>query len=101
MDVAEAIGESTGIVADPHLVLLLEPRSHGRHVLERMDKTQAMMRLTRENVRAFEHHADGTPGNAFRALGQLVAQCDVYRLSVGEPLSGLAEPICGLAGCSA
>jgi len=101
MDVATAIGDSTGIVADPRLVLLLGPRSGGRHTLERLDKTKAMMRLTSENIRAYEHRADGTAGNAFRALGQLIAQCDVYRLSVGEPLAGLAEQILSLPGCSA
>lgn len=101
LDVRAAIGESTGIVADPRLVLLLGPRSAGRHVLERLDKTQAMMRLTRENLRAFEHRGDGTPGDTFRALGRLVAQCDIYRLSVGEPLSDLAEQLRSLPGCSA
>jgi len=101
MDVATAIGDSTGIVADPRLVLLLGPRSGGRHTLERLDKTKAMMRLTSENIRAYEHRADGTAGNAFRALGQLIAQCDVYRLSVGEPLAGLAEQILSLPGRSA
>jgi len=100
LDVTAAIGESTGIVADPRLVLLLGPRSGGRHMLERLDKTQAMMQLTSENIRVYEHRADGTPGNAFRALGQLVAQCDVYRLRVGESLSGLAEQIRNLPGRS-
>jgi len=99
MDVTTVIGDSTGIVADPRLVLLLGPRSGGRHTLERLDKTDAMVRLTRENIRAYEHRADGTAGNAFRALGQLIAQCDVYRLSVGEPLAGLAEQILSLPGC--
>jgi len=100
-DVTTVIGDSTGIVADPRLVLLLGPRSNGRHVVERLDKTQAMMRLTSENVRAYEHRSDGTAGKAFRALGQLIAQCDVYRLCVGEPLAGLAEQILSLPGCGA
>jgi hypothetical protein len=101
LDVTAAIGESTGIVADPRLVLLLGPRSGGRHVLERLDKTQAMTQLTSENIRVYEDRADGTSGNTFRALGQLVAQCEVYRLSVGEPLSDLAEQVRSLPGWSA
>lgn len=93
MDVTEAVGAAAGVVADPRLLLLLGPRSKGEHVLLPLDKTPAMMKLTRENIRAYEHRADGSAGNAFRALGQLVAQCDVYRLCVGEPLSTLAERI--------
>jgi hypothetical protein len=96
MDVTKAVGESAGIVADPRLLLLLGPRSKGEHVLMPLDKTQAMTRLTSENIRAYEHRADGSAGNAFRALGQLVAQCQVYRLCVGEPLSTLADRICSL-----
>ena len=94
------MGESAGVVADPRLVLLLGPRSNGEHVLLPMDKTQAMMRLTSENIRAYEHRADGSAGNAFRALGRLIAQCRVYRLCVGESLSTLAERIRGLIECS-
>jgi hypothetical protein len=98
MDVTAAVGDSTGIVADSRLVLLLGPRSGSRHVLERLDRAQAMMQLTSENIRAYEHRANGTAGNAFRALGQLVAQCDVYRLSVGVSLADLAEQILSLPG---
>jgi hypothetical protein len=101
MDVTQAVGESAGVVADPRLLLLLGPRSKGEHVLMPMDKTQAMMKLTSENIRAYEHRADGSAGNAFRALGRLVAQCDVYHLCVGEPLSTLPERIRGLLGQSA
>jgi hypothetical protein len=96
MDVTKAVGESAGVVADPRLLLLLGPRSKGEHVLMPLGKTQAMTKLTGENIRAYEHRADGSAGHAFRALGQLVAQCDVYRLCVGEPLSTLAERIGGL-----
>lgn len=101
MDVTSAVGESAGVVADPRLVLLLGPRSKGEHVLMPLDKTQAMMKLTSENIRAYEHRADGSAGNAFRALGRLVAQCEVYRLCVGQPLSTLAERIRGLLGIPA
>ena len=102
------------LVAEPRRLLLLGPWSKGEHVVMPLDKTHAMTRLTGENIRAYEHRADGPAGNAFRALGQLVAQCDVYRLCVGEgsptpnpasgspaPLSTLAGRIRGLLGCSA
>jgi hypothetical protein len=101
MDVTNVVGESTGVMADPRLLLLLGPRSKGDHVLLPLDKTQAMMRLTSENIRAYEHRAEGSAGNAFRALGQLVAQCQVYRLCVGEPLSSLADRIRSLLGSPA
>jgi hypothetical protein len=94
--VAEAVGDSAGVVADPRLLLLLGPRSNGNHVLMPLDKTLAMTTLTRENIRAYEHRADGSAGLAFRALGQLVAQCRTCRLCVGEPLSTLAAQIRGL-----
>lgn len=93
MDVTNAVGDSAGVVADPRLLLLLEPRSRGDHAFRPVGKTEAMIRLTGENVRAYEHGADGPAGGAFRALGRLVAQCDVYRLCVGEPLSTLAGRI--------
>jgi hypothetical protein len=101
VDVTTAVGESTDIVADPRLLLLLGPRSKGEHVLMSLDKTQALTKLAGENIRAFEHRADGSAGNAFRTLGRLVAQCEVYRLCVGEPLSTLAERIRGLLGDAA
>ncbi|MEN6334303.1 MAG: hypothetical protein ABFE01_08575 [Phycisphaerales bacterium] len=96
VDVANVVGDSAGLVADPCLLLLLGPRTGGNHVLMPLDKTQAMATLTRENIRAYEHRADGSAGNAFRALGQLVAQCRTYRLCVGEPLSTLGDRIRGL-----
>jgi len=101
VDVTAAVGESADIVADPRLLLLMGPRTRGEHVLTPVDKTQALTRLTSENIRAYEHHADGTAGNAFRALGKLVAQCGVYRLCVGEPLATLPERIVDLLGYSA
>jgi hypothetical protein len=99
IDVTHAVGDSNGVVADPRLLLLLGPRSRGGHVLMPVDKTEAMARLTSENIRAYEHRADSSAGSAFRALGRLVAQCDVYRLCVGEPLSTLGARIGGLLAC--
>jgi len=93
VDVTHAVGDSAGVVADPRLLLLLGPRSKGDHVLMPLDKTEAMIRLTSENIRAYEHRAEGPAGNAFRALGRLVAQCHVYCLCVGAPLSALADRI--------
>lgn len=101
VDVVGAAGDSAGVVADPRLLLLLGPRTQGNHVLMPLDKTQAITTLTRENLRAYEHRAQGPAGNAFRAIGRLVAQCDVYRLCVGEPLSTLADRIGGLLGSPA
>lgn len=96
VDVADALGDSTGVVSDPHLLLLLGPRTRGDHLLIPLDKTQAMATLTRQNIRAYEPYAQGSSGIAFRAIGRLVAQCRVYRLCVGEPLEELAGRIRGL-----
>jgi hypothetical protein len=101
VDTTGVVGESTGRTARPRLLLLLGPRYPGDHVLEPLDRTQAMVRLTSENVRAYECGAQGPAGAAFRTLGQLVAQCDVYHLHVGTPLSTLAGEIHELLGRSA
>jgi hypothetical protein len=93
VDVAEAVGKSAGVVADPGLLLLLGPRCRGDHRIEPLERLPALVQLTGENIRAYEHRAESTAGRAFRALGQLVAQCRVYRLCVGEPLSTLAGRI--------
>jgi len=93
VDVVGTLGDAAGITADPRLLLLLGPRTQGDHVFLPLNKTQAMATLTRENVRAYEHRADGSAGNAFRALGRLVAQCRAYRLCVGRSLSTLPERI--------
>jgi len=93
VDVTNVVRAPDDVVAIPRLILLLGPRIGGPHRWEAVGKVEALAQLTRENVRAYEHRA---AGRAFQTLGELVSQCDVYRLRVGTPLESLAEQILGL-----
>jgi hypothetical protein len=95
VDVTNAVGAPGDIVAIPRLVLLLGPRGSGAHRLEAADKVRTLAQLTRENVRAYEHRADGAAGKAFQTLGQLVAQCVCFHLGVGANIENLAGLLSG------
>jgi hypothetical protein len=82
--------------ARPGLIFFLDRRNARRHRVNLVDKTAALLRLTRENVRAIETNADGPAGRAFDAIAELVQQSDAYLLSVGPRLDGLFDHIAPL-----
>ncbi len=75
----------------PKAILLIGERNARDHALTAVDRLSAVTALTRENVRAADARAAGPAGRAFGTLTQLVAQCDVYGLSVGPDLASLAD----------
>jgi hypothetical protein len=91
IDVAALSGANALHSARPGLIFFLDRRNARRHRVSPLDKTAALLRLTRENVRAIETGADGPAGRAFDAIGELVQQSDAYLLSVGPRLDGLFD----------
>ena len=91
IDVAALSGAKALHSARPGLIFFLDRRNARRHRVSPLDKTAALLRLTRENVRAIESGADGPAGRAFDAIGELVQQSDAYLLSVGPRLDGLFD----------
>ncbi|NLF32003.1 MAG: hypothetical protein GX591_14090 [Planctomycetes bacterium] len=82
----------------PKAILLVSERNSRDHTLTVVDRLSAVTALTRENVRAADARAVGPAGRAFGMLTQLVAQCDVYALSVGPNLASLAERLADALG---
>jgi hypothetical protein len=80
----------------PGLILFLDPRNPAEHRVQPMDKTSALARLVRENVRAYEETAEGVAGKAFAALAALVRSSATYRVSLSPSLDGLADRIAPL-----
>ncbi|MFW6153798.1 MAG: hypothetical protein ACOC95_01115 [Planctomycetota bacterium] len=82
----------------PKAILLVGRRNDRDHALTVLDRLRAVTTLTRENVRAADTRAAGPAGRAFGTLTQLVAQCDVYALSVGPDLTSLADTLADTLG---
>jgi len=65
-----------------------------------LDKVGAISRLANENVRAADPRAQGTAGQAFRALTALAGRSGTHVLSVGPKLATLHETLLPLlASC--
>lgn len=77
----------------PGLVLLMGPRNDRDHRLQEMSHTEALIELTRQNVRAMHGLAVERAGNSFHAISSLVMQSRVFRLSVGPRLDALHEAL--------
>jgi hypothetical protein len=77
--------------AEPAAIVFLGPRNPHRHELSPLNKIDALERLTRENVRAYDGKGDGRGGRAFGAMAELVRSCRTYALSACPRLEGLGE----------
>jgi hypothetical protein len=82
VDCATIAPQAAGQTAAPGAVCFLDARNDHEHRVEPLDKTTALARLVRENVRACDPSAEGPAGRAFAALAALVRQCPTYRLSL-------------------
>jgi len=79
--------------APPALILFLDPRNAEEHRVQPMEKTAALSRLLRENVRAYEPTAESVAGEAFAAMAALVRASATYRVSLCPSLDGLLDRI--------
>jgi len=93
VDVAGTVGAAEPALLVPSAVFFLGERTGSDHEIRPLDKVEAMTRLTRENVRAGRRQLYGQADGAFRAIGRLVAACDVFELRVGPALGSLAGAI--------
>ena len=82
----------------PKAILLVGERNDRDHALTVLDRLSAVTALTRENVRAADDRSVGPAGRAFGTLTELIAQCDVYGLSVGPDLASLADRLADALG---
>ena len=82
--------------APPALILFLDPRNPEEHRVQPMEKTAALARLLRENVRAYEQTAESVAGEAFAAMAALVRASATYRVSLCPSLDGLLDRIAPL-----
>jgi hypothetical protein len=82
--------------APPALILFLDPRNAEEHRVQPMEKTAALARLLRENVRAYEQTAESVAGEAFAAMAALVRASATYRVSLCPSLDGLLDRIAPL-----
>ena len=73
--------KSVGLTAAPAIILFLNLRNPGQHIVRPIEKTDALARLVNENVRAYEKSRDGGAGRAFAAMSELVRRCQVYQAS--------------------
>jgi len=96
IDPYPAVGGHWRGLARPAAVFLLEEHNDGTHRVGPLGKDEAMVALTRENVRARDARSAGGAGRAFAALAALVREAETYRLSVGADLAGLAGAVRGL-----
>jgi len=79
--------------ARPELIVFLEPRNNSGHLVAPLDGIEALTRLTRENVRAFETDGEGAAGRAFAAMARLVRHSRTYRVSIGPRLENLRDAL--------
>jgi hypothetical protein len=93
VEIESLVSAGRGMTADPGVLAFLEPRNSGCHRFEPIGKTEALARLLRENVRAFERTADGPAGRAFAALASLVSASHTCTLSIGRSLEGLGAAL--------
>jgi hypothetical protein len=77
----------------PSLILFLEPRNDAQHLLQPIDKSLAVERLTRENVRSPDGAAQAAAADAFGAVVDLVRHSRTYRLSISPRVDTLHEVI--------
>jgi hypothetical protein len=96
MDPAAMDLGSPHLTAAPGAILFLDPRNDTEHRVEPIDKTSAMARLVRENVRAYESSASGPAGRAFAALAALVRESRTWRVSLCPRLETLYDVIAPL-----
>jgi hypothetical protein len=77
-------------------ILFLDPRNDREHRAEPLDKTAALTRLVRENVRAYDPSASGPAGRAFAVLAALVRRCRTWRVSLCPHVESLYDVIAPL-----
>jgi hypothetical protein len=82
--------------AAPGAIIFLDARNDHEHHVEEVDKTTALTRLVRENVRAYDRTAEGPAGRAFVALATLVRQSRTWRVSLCPRLETLYDVIAPL-----
>jgi hypothetical protein len=82
--------------AEPGAIVFLDARNDHAHRVEAIDKTTALTRLVRENVRAYDRTAEGPAGRAFVALANLVRVSRTWRVSLCPDLESLYDVIAPL-----
>ena len=87
---------TTGMTASPCVILFLNPRNTKTHRIEPLDKLTALTRLTRENVRAFDHRRESVAGRAFGALAELVRSSRTFQASLCPRLEELPGQLASL-----
>lgn len=73
----------------PVAIVVLARPGEGDHVLEPIDRLEALGQLAASNVHTVQHAAGNPAKETFRILTDLVGQCRTYRLSAGPDLAGL------------
>jgi len=93
VDARRALGQGESRPVSPTAIFLLDDRNDRGHQLRLLEKTDALERLTRQNVRAPRPIFYGQAADAFRAIARLVSACRTYLLSVGPGMEELGERI--------
>lgn len=84
-------------MAEPAMILFLQPRNSDNHRLEQLKPLQTVAELTRRIVRSPDRDGIAQANCGFGSAVQLAEACPAFRLSVGPQLESLSQRILAAA----
>jgi hypothetical protein len=93
MDLCSDLGPGATARAEPQAMIFLDQRNPETHIIEPIDKFDAVKLFCDDNLRRLDMRGHGHSGAAFRLFGRLVAACQTLRVSAGPDLAGLPHAV--------